>query len=80
MKIISVKSLLEKCHDLTFLRDITFSRPLYPPKVTFWSFYNLAGRFTDNLTNNSLFRGLGGQRRGLGSNYRNKFGNVVGFL
>jgi hypothetical protein len=27
MTIISVKSLLEKCHYLTFLRDITFSRP-----------------------------------------------------
>ncbi len=49
MTIRSVKSLLEKCHYLTFLRDITFSRPLYPPKVTFWPFYNLAVRFTDNF-------------------------------
>jgi hypothetical protein len=51
--IISVKSLLEKCHYLTFLRDITFSRPLYPPKATFWPFYNLAGGGTGNLIINA---------------------------
>ncbi len=50
MTIISVQSLLEKCHYLTFLRGITFSRPLYH---FFWPFYNLAAGGTGNLTNNA---------------------------
>jgi hypothetical protein len=29
MTIISVQNLLEKCHDMKFLHDITFWRPLY---------------------------------------------------
>ncbi len=35
MTIISVQNFEEKCHDITFLPDITFSRPLYDADVNF---------------------------------------------
>jgi hypothetical protein len=35
MKIISVQNFLEKCRDITFLHDITFSRPPYDGDVIF---------------------------------------------
>jgi hypothetical protein len=35
MTIVSVQNLYKKCHNKKFLRDITFSRPLYDVNVKF---------------------------------------------